>query len=185
MTNSPISPSEEWAYPASSQAMFKFASSLTQALLTTDVAPVQPHQNELQKLGPITATPPIRRPGHSDDGVFGDVSPPMIRTSADRVALDVVDEISKVGLAARSVDVVVANQVVEHLEQPLKALVSARATGRRSAYRDLGHRRPIARLMKSKWQQIHHHTSFGFGTDGNSRECLARQAFMRHRYDHQ
>ena len=86
-----------------------------------------------------------------------EVSPQMVRQSVDRFGLSVVDDISKLALAPRSVDVVLANQVVEHLVQPLETLVAARALLRPGGFLgietwDIGS--PVARLMKSKWQQI-------------------------------
>jgi len=64
-----------------------------------------------------------RQSGWEVHGV--EVSGAMISEAEERFGLKVVDDLSRLDLAAASVDVVLANQVVEHLVNPLETLIAA------------------------------------------------------------
>jgi len=86
-----------------------------------------------------------------------EVSREMLRKAQNRFDLQVVDDVSGIDLPKASVDVVLAIQVVEHLVNPLETLIAARELLRPGGMLvvetwDKGS--PIARVMKSKWQQI-------------------------------
>lgn len=86
-----------------------------------------------------------------------EVSEPMTREAAERFGLQLVDDISRIDLPRASVDVVLATQVIEHLVNPLETLIAARELLRPGGVLvietwDIGS--PLARVLKSKWQQI-------------------------------
>lgn len=86
-----------------------------------------------------------------------EVSEAMVQEAEDRFGVRVVDQLSRIDLPEASVDVVLANQVIEHLVNPLETLIAARELLRPDGVLvmetwDIGS--PLARVMKSKWQQI-------------------------------
>lgn len=91
-------------------------------------------------------------------GVAGvEVSEAMTVVSRERFGLEIVKKIADLGLPAGSVDTVVANQVIEHLVDPLETLSAARALLRPGGMLlmetwDIGS--AVARVFNSKWQQV-------------------------------
>lgn len=95
---------------------------------------------------------------HAGWGVHGvEVSGPMTREAEDRFGLHVVHDVSHLDLPEASVDVVLASQVIEHLVDPFETLSAARELLRPGGLLvietwDKGSL--VARMTKSKWQQI-------------------------------
>jgi SAM-dependent methyltransferase len=86
-----------------------------------------------------------------------EISKAMTEEAKQRFGLHLVDSIFQIDLPESSVDVVLANQVVEHLIDPLETLNAARKLLRPGGLLvvetwDKGSL--LARVMRSKWQQI-------------------------------
>ena len=86
-----------------------------------------------------------------------EVSREMLHKAEERFGLEVVDDISSIEMPEALVDVVLAIQVMEHLVNPLETLIAARELlqpGGMLVVETWDKGSPLARVMKSKWQQI-------------------------------